>query len=254
MIGFPGPHDEGVSMTRLPEILRKPARALRDVHRRVVLARAVAAARRDLATGAPSPATLAALHRGWGNAAWSADPVYLGRLLDLAGDARRPVLECGSGISTLLLALLAERTGTTIVSLEHSPPWKRRVEEALDRFGLGERARVLACPLRPAGDYAWYDLSGHDLPDGLDLVVCDGPPGDTPGGRYGMWPELRERIDGGTRILVDDAHRPEEREALARWEREFGAETTYEAGGRIAVVTAGAAARTPSASPTTDQK
>lgn len=61
------------------------------------------------------------------------------------------------------------------------------------------------------------------MPNRFGLVVCYGPPGDTPGGRYGMLPVMRARLDRRCVILLDDVQRPAEREVAGRWAQELNA-------------------------------
>lgn len=75
------------------------------------------------------------------------------------------------------------------------------------------------------GDYTWYVPPLEQMPSGFGLVICDGPPGDTLGGRYGMLPVMKTRLARHCVILLDDVQRPAEREVAERWARELG--TTY---------------------------
>jgi hypothetical protein len=59
--------------------------------------------------------------------------------------------------------------------------------------------------------------------DSFALVVCDGPPGSTKGGRFGLVPIMRERLEPGCVILLDDASREQELAIARRWEAEIGA-------------------------------
>jgi hypothetical protein len=91
--------------------------------------------------------------------------------------SRTRIVECGSGMSTVVLArLLRERGEGAPVALEHDHHWAALVEEQLRREDLEGVARVHYAPL--GGDPTWYDLHGSDrLPDEVDLLVVDGPPG-----------------------------------------------------------------------------
>ena len=84
-----------------------------------------------------------------------------------------------------------------------------------------DRARGRVATPRRDG-YSWYDAPLKELPEQFCLVVCDGPAGDTPGGRYGLVPVLGPRITSGCVILLDDAERAPEREALLRWSETLG--------------------------------
>ncbi|MCW2993229.1 MAG: hypothetical protein JWQ18_724, partial [Conexibacter sp.] len=94
---------------------------------------------------------------------------------------RTAIVECGSGVSTVVLArLLRQRGAGTLTAIEHDAGWADRVSELLVAEGLGDVARVLHAPLR--GDPEWYDRAVlTQLPDAVDLLIVDGPPADKPG-------------------------------------------------------------------------
>ncbi len=173
----------------------------------------------------PSPAIIRWLVAGWGNEGWSGDTAYLEHMWSEALHARS-ILECGSGISTLILGAVAARTGATVSSLEHTKQWQEKVDIAIARYRLPHR--VSYAPLTSYGDYDWYTLPAN-LPANFDLVVCDGPPSATRGGRYGLLPVCAERIRSA-KILLDDAERADEQQIISRWQREFAVEPTILAG------------------------
>lgn len=158
---------------------------------------------------------------GWGTEGWSADEDYLVRVLAEASIAKGTILECGSGLSTLLLATVARQTGTPVHSLEHNEEWRNRVMDALHAHGLSEHSVVHQVSLRNYGEFDWYTLP-DSLPDDISLVVCDGPPSTTPGGRYGALPVLRNHLAPVCNFLMDDANRASEIEIISRWELEPG--------------------------------
>lgn len=161
-----------------------------------------------------------ALLYGWGNA-WSVREELITELWYRAWHTRGPVLECGSGLSTLLLGVAAERRGYDVYSLEHDGSWHARVMAAVDRFQL-HRVKVICAPLVMHSGYAWYDAPGN-FPSEFTLVLCDGPPAATMGGRYGLLPELRPALAPDCVILLDDAAREGEMEVLKRWAEEHRA-------------------------------
>jgi hypothetical protein len=166
----------------------------------------------------PSSIAFKVLRAGWSNEGWSGDVAFLRAAWDRATRAHR-ILECGSGLSTLVLSIAGRRTGTEIWSLEHVEEWQSTINRALSRYAL--RGRVLYTPLTSYGEFDWYALP-PGLPARFDLVVCDGPPEHTRGGRYGLVPACRDRLRGAT-ILLDDADRAGEQRAMDAWVRESGA-------------------------------
>lgn len=48
---------------------------------------------------------------GWGNEYWSAQDEYLAVCIDYALSTRGPILECGSGLSTIVIGTIAKSRG-----------------------------------------------------------------------------------------------------------------------------------------------
>src|ERR1044071_10097740 len=111
----------------------------------------------------PSRALLADLLTGGSNDGFAADLDYLEEVSRRAASVEGPVLECGSGLTTLLLGLLAGRRGFETWSLEHHPEWRERVVGALEAHNV-PRARVVPAPLKSYGDFSWYDPPLAEVP------------------------------------------------------------------------------------------
>lgn len=167
----------------------------------------------------PTRAMLQSLSLGWGNDGYAANLDYLQEVAKNAATTAGPILECGSGLTTLLLGMLAGRRGVVVRSLEHSAEWRQRIAAVLTRNQIAN-VEVLSSPLRDYGDFSWYDPPLQRLPDNFRLVICDGPPGMTKGGRYGLLPVFGPRLSEGTVIVLDDADRPGEVELVNRWKHE----------------------------------
>jgi hypothetical protein len=164
-------------------------------------------------------------------------PFALATILnDLVINRRRAYLEFGGGISTLLVAKVAEldELDVDLVTVEHDPAWLELLQGVLAREGLGDRVRLLLCPLvdrtepAPFGALRWYDE--RPLLEGLagrprDLVLVDGPPG---GGRrlarYPALPFLKAHglLAERASVLLDDVDRPGERTILRSWSARCG--------------------------------
>jgi hypothetical protein len=203
-----------------PPLTRTLTRSVRDLHRRAVFHHAMKRFVADPEKTASQPELLGQLVYGWGNTGWSGEPEYLQACIRHALECRAPILECGSGLTTLLVGHLAQRNGTSLWSLEHMPHWGERVQHALARFAITS-VRLCTAPIRSYGEFDWYDPPLRAMPEQFALVICDGPPSATRGGRYGLGAIMGPRLRDGCTILLDDAGRSDERHIAARWASEF---------------------------------
>lgn len=202
--------------------LTAPQRALDALTRQRTLDGALRALASDPERATdPSSPLVAALHEGWGNTGWSARPELVAACVREALTVCGGVVECGSGLTTLVLATVLARRRRALHTLEHEPAWAGRVQAALDRAWL-RNVTLHVAPLVRRPDHHWYAPHEHLLPSSVDLVVCDGPPGTTPGGRSGLLPELGARLRPGTIVLLDDVHRPDEAALATEWAASTG--------------------------------
>lgn len=125
-------------------------------------------------------------------------PLDTCRLLDARLRELRPRLavECGSGVSTVILSMWAEQ----VVSLDHdhryAAPWPCvRICRIVDGF---------------------YDT---DLPDGIGFALIDGPPAKI--GRQATFPNLWPHLADQFEVWCDDANRKKERRLIEQWEADF---------------------------------
>ncbi len=185
---------------------------------------------RDLSSGKrPKTAILRRLVLGWGNQGWSASLHLVTAMLDWLPKTCGPILECGSGLTTLVLAAVAAQSGRQVISLEHSQEWADRVLAVLPAH-LRAHVTLRLTPIRDFGDFDWYSIGPDELPPRIGLVLCDGPPGGTRGGRYGLAPVLADRLAAKCVILLDDTQRAGEHAVLERWRSEFRASLVQEGG------------------------
>jgi hypothetical protein len=157
---------------------------------------------------------LSALLTAWGNEGMAARRDYLETIAELAKKSTH-VLECGSGLSSIVLGL----AGAKVVSLEDHPEWAARVSKAVKRYSLP--VTVIHAPLKSYADFDWYRQ-----PDNLpvfDLVICDGPVSDTTrGGRMGLPYVMKNHLAHNVTIVLDDTVRPNDLDAANRWAKDFG--------------------------------
>lgn len=214
------------SMTKNPNVRRVFPKWLKQPLKQALVNRQLRHAIRKLResrTDIPSRELLSELVTAWGNEGYAATLDYLEAVARLSVDTSGPILECGTGATTILLAILSERRNIDVWSLEHSLEWKTRLTKVLAR-NRSTRARICWSPLIDYGEFVWYEPPLTQMPNEFSLVICDGPPGSTKGGRYGLLPVLGDRLPAGSTILLDDAARPGELEVIKKWEQEVGFE------------------------------
>ncbi len=163
---------------------------------------------------------------------WAASAELAVTLADLVLErSPRRVLELGSGASSLVVGYALEQAGGGhLLSLDHDPNYARQTARLAERHGLAGRVEVASAPLVEQSiggrSQPWYDLGVADLgafagPEGIDLLVVDGPPRESdPGARYPALPLLLDRLAPDAVIVLDDALRAEEQAALRRWQAE----------------------------------
>lgn len=120
-----------------------------------------------IAEGRETTDDLLELCRAWDNP-FAASVSLLSAAVLMARNAQGPILECGSGLSTLAMA--AANPGSVVHALEHSPVFAEHLRAEAERYGI-PNIRIHCKPLKER----WYDVS--DLPaTPWGLYVIDGPP------------------------------------------------------------------------------
>lgn len=226
-----GPANKLVMMTlamkaMVPAWLRA---CLRAQHRNYVFRRAVRMLVKDPHGSMRADSrVLSDLIYGWSNEGWSGSVGYLLECMRGAEACKGPILECGSGVTTIAVGVVAERLGKVMWVLEQDRGWAARVCEALRAHRISS-VRVCVTPIKDYNGFAWYVPPEDPEADQFGLVICDGPPAATLGGRYGLLPVMGPRLRPGCDILLDDADRDAERDIATRWAAQLG--TTYEVRG-----------------------
>lgn len=171
----------------------------------------------------PPRELLARLRLGWDNQGWDAKLDYLEEIAKNSACTPGPILECGSGLTTILLAMLAGKRGVETWTLEHHPQWLDRVSRSLGKYRL-PAINLCYAPLRNYESFSWYDPPVARMPSEFKLVICDGPPDLANGGRYGLVSVFGDHLLSGALILFDDAMEAGQQEVLWRWQTEAGME------------------------------
>lgn len=173
----------------------------------------------------PTDKQLQTLISGWGNAAWSADVKYLRAILKEIQERKNlTILECGTGLTTILIGIIGDENRHRVISLEHHSKWHQKISDELENSKVGSVSLTL-CPLKDYGNFEWYDTSNINLSafGDINLVICDGPPGSSKGGRIGLPYRCATSFSHYCLVLADDTHRNQEQMMLEQWVSEFSA-------------------------------
>jgi hypothetical protein len=142
----------------------------------------------------------------WGNN-YAAAPGLLMAAYHAARKADGPILETGSGLSTFVMGLAAERSGITVHALEHDLDWYAKVKQTLRIFDI-KNVVLHYAPLKPIqGGGVWYDAPQLQDIERFSVVLGDGP--QRRFGRDGLFRVMGSRINEAL-WLFDDAESTKE--------------------------------------------
>ena len=145
---------------------------------------------------------------------FAATPEVLMAAVAFARKADGPILEAGSGLSTILMAAATDQK---VWCLEHDPTYAGQTKDMACAAGVSNIALVVN-PLKGG----WYDLSEDldKLPDRFAFALCDGPPRAL-GDRMELLRRFGDKVGD---IVCDDADDPVYRQQLKQWAAESGRE------------------------------
>ena len=157
--------------------------------------------------------------------AWAASPDLLLVLVDLVITERPSlVVECGSGASTLWLALAMRRfeIDGRLIALDHDPVFGRKTRGFLARHDVADLAEVRDAPLETFSldgeTYSWYARRAWEDLKGIDLLFVDGPPATTGHqARYPALPLLSGSLSPVVTVVLDDLVVPDMQKVLRLW-------------------------------------
>ncbi|MCW8887620.1 MAG: class I SAM-dependent methyltransferase [Gammaproteobacteria bacterium] len=161
---------------------------------------------------------------------WSAAPDFIDLIVEHALATKPQVIvECSSGLTTLVLARCCQVSGQGhVYSLENGPEYATRTRSYFERYGVDDYVTVIDAPLESVTingtDYQWYRTKElfEQLPaHSIEMLVIDGPPGFIQkNSRYPALPQLEEKIADHCTVFLDDAAREDEREIVKLWQNE----------------------------------
>lgn len=137
------------------------------------------------------------------------------------------IVECGSGVSTLVIAAQLCLKGVgRLYTIEHDPRYAEETARRLVDAGLDKWVCMIVAPTvrQTLGTETirWYDLAQVEpqLPEAIHLLIVDGPPSTYPWARWPAVKALYGRMPVGGVVLADDGRTRYERKTAFRWQAE----------------------------------
>lgn len=139
---------------------------------------------------------------------YAAPQEVLSLCVALGKKAEGPILEAGTGLSSIVLAAASKEP---VYCLEHSDRWAAHAQDLIRQSGV-DGVQIVRCDIRDG----WYDVP-KGLPKEFSLALNDGPPRKL-GSRMGLF----DRFGDTPAIICDDADDRGYGDALAQWCGERG--------------------------------
>ena len=124
------------------------------------------------------------------------------------------IVECGSGISTVRLAI--ENPARRIFSIEGDKKYSDQTRNLLERNGVLSQVKIMTTAIgwRIIGLKLFKTYREIFANKNIDAVIVDGPPGGYFRGREGALRLAIPQLRDGALIFIDDYSRPGEKEAI----------------------------------------
>jgi predicted O-methyltransferase YrrM len=149
------------------------------------------------------------------------------------------IVECGSGSSTIVNAVLLKAMGNgRIISMDDDPEYAEITRARIRDENVEDCAEVILAPIRSwdieEQNWEWYDFDpDKHIHQPIDMLIVDGPPAiSNPLARYPAVPILCEYLSPDCIIILDDGKRADEKETARKWAALLDAETEYKYRGR----------------------
>jgi predicted O-methyltransferase YrrM len=163
---------------------------------------------------------------------WAAEGDFAQLIAREIQNGRNSIVECGSGITTLLVAAQLRLNGSgRLYTIEHDPSWIAVLDRRLANAGLRDWVEIIPAALvdqqfdtdrSESMTMSWYDTRAlcAVLPEDIDLLIVDGPPVTVPRARWPALNVLHDRLAADCVVLLDDGRRRYERQTAYRWQAE----------------------------------
>lgn len=148
-------------------------------------------------------------------------------LNDILLNRHRNIIECGGGISTIIISQMLSKLGEGhLYTIEDNKSWSEELNAILDERDIGSRSTIIYAapiPLSEDDETTWYDknILQRELRDSkINLLLIDGPVAhkkEIEMARYPAVPFFQNRLLGDYTVFLDDIQRKGERTIIQKW-------------------------------------
>lgn len=154
----------------------------------------------------------------WGDPLSASDESYLRSCLSEIAATNGAILQCGAGLSTLVLGALchgSKTKGHQLWCLEHDRHWANTLRSWLTEYRVAN-THVIHSRAQMFEGYAWYSVDTARLAKSYALVLCEGVRA-SPRGALGALRRLEGRLASSFVLLARDAGQAAELKLLKSW-------------------------------------
>jgi hypothetical protein len=140
------------------------------------------------------------------------------------------IVEAGSGVSSVVISewLRSVNSDARHYALDHLEKYAMETAAKVEN----PDSSVLYAPLKSyrldGSDWKWYDVSGLNTVENIDLLIIDGPPEDIQKeARFPALPLLFDKLSDKAVIILDDTNRPDEQAIIQKWKAAYSLKERY---------------------------
>lgn len=166
---------------------------------------------------------------------WAVDALFAEAVVtEIERRAPSLMVECGSGVSTLLFASCLDALGAgRLVTFEHDEEFASQTNSLARCCAGADRVEIIVAPLRlhrlGERELPWYSgFEALDRQEPIEILVVDGPPASGASlARYPAIPLLLPFLAPGASVFLHDGRRAAERATARSWGIEIGSDPVY---------------------------
>ena len=159
----------------------------------------------------------------WGDPLSPGDESYVRSCIAEIGATQGAVLQCGAGLSTLVLgaACAGDKRERQVWCLEHDRHWASTIRSWLTEYRVAN-THVIHSRAQMFDGFSWYSVDTGRLAKSYSLVLCEGVRA-SPRGAFGALRKLEGRLAPAFVLMAREAGSQAELKLLKTWADANGA-------------------------------